>query len=182
VSQRRPDYAMYEKRGVPFAGPPCAVWFLYCVALLWSTVARAGSPVYHRHDFSNLADSACPTGAPGNAPDGYPWGISLSGLQGWTANICPLTEGAYLTGAGSIHVCTYSATPWGPGSWALAPRFTWTMGASDATTADNPCFKLEDVPVYVDLSDRVFVYPSTDFGVSSGGVSVYLYGSKRPPQ
>lgn len=150
-----------------------------CMLALTCGIANAGTPVYHRHDFSNLATSACPTGAPGNAPDGYPWGISLAGLQGWTAQICPLTEGATLTGDGAVYVCTYSATPWGVGEWSLAPRFTWTMTADDATTTDNPCMKLEDVPVYVDLSDRVFVYPSTDFGVSSGGVSVYLYGAKR---
>lgn len=144
--------------------------------------ASAGTPVYHRAEFSDLSQSTCPTGSPGLAPDGAAWGISLAGLQGWTVNLCPLTNGANFTGAGSVRVCTYSATPWGPGSWSLAPRFTWTMTAGDATTVQNPCLKLEDVPVYVDLSDRVFIYPSTDFGVSSGGVVVHLYGSKRPPQ
>lgn len=158
-------------------------WVL--LALMISTgplEVRAGTPVYHRHDFTDLSEAACPTGSPGLAPDGAAWGISLAGLQGWTVEIRPLSEGATLTGAGSIKVCTYSATPWGPGKWSLAPRFVWTMAESDATTTDNPGIKLEDIPVYVDLSDRVFVYPSTDFGVSSGGVSVYLYGSKRPPQ
>jgi hypothetical protein len=150
----------------------------FLVAMLWSAIAHAGSPVYHRHDFANLGDSACPSGAPGNAPDGYPWGISLAGVKGWTVTVKPMTEGATLTGEGSLYVCVYSATPWGPGEWVLSPRFTWTMTSDDATTADHPALRLEDVPVYVGHSDRLYVYPSTDFGVSSGGVSVYLEGEK----
>jgi hypothetical protein len=76
-------------------------------------------------------------------------------------------------------VCTYSNTPWGPGEWALSPEMTWDM--TDVTsTADNPCIEFSQLQPVVALSDRVFVYPSTDFGVSGGAtVTVYLTGETR---
>jgi hypothetical protein len=141
--------------------------------------AHAGTDVYHSHTFSSLGDSACPTGSPGNAPDGGKWGISLAGLRGWTVVICPVTDGAYFTGSGTLNVCTFSAEPWGPGQWALSPRFAWTMTSDDVSTEENPCLSFEHTETHVDLSDRVFVYPSGDFGISSGGMVVKLYGAKR---
>lgn len=138
---------------------------------------RAGSPVYAAPYTFTIASAACPTGTspgPGNG-----WGISLAGLRGFKATLCP-ADGQTITGlAGAIKVCVYSAAPWGPGKWALS-ELKWTMTTADATTTDNPCRELYQLQTVVGLSDRVFVYPSTDFGVSGGStLTVYLVGETR---
>lgn len=147
------------------------------LVLLASSAAHAGAPRPNRYSVS-IATAACPTGTPGVGADGDAYGISLSGLRGWKAAVCP-EEGETLTGAGSLKVCTYSQELWGMGAWALSPEFSWNM-TGRASTADHPCIQLMDVPVYIGLSDRVYVYPSTDFGISGGTtVTVYLVGEER---
>jgi hypothetical protein len=146
------------------------------LVLLTSSTALAGAPRYHEHTFT-ISTAACPTGEPGQAPDGVDWGISLSGLRGFKATVCP-AAGHALTGAGSIKVCTYSARPWGPGSWALS-ELAWDFTGL-TSTVDNPCRELTHLMPVVALSDRVFLYPSTDFGVSGGTtLTVHLVGELR---
>lgn len=143
----------------------------------WSLSAFAGTPRYHPHTLAP-ATAACPTGSPGLAPDGIEWGISLSGLRGFKVTVCPATVGQTLTGAGSLLFCVFSTAPWGPGQWALSPEFTKSFSGKTSTVA-NPCVELGNVETVVGLSDRVFAYPSSDFGVSSGNVTVYLVGEAR---
>lgn len=139
-----------------------------------------GAPRYHPHTFT-VGTAACPTGTPGTDTDGAESGISLSGLRAWTVEVCPVTAGAYFTGAGLLHTCTFSRTEWGSGSWALGPDLD--PGTSDGTlttTADNPCRRFWDVEVGVGLSDRVYVYPSTNLGLSAGTqVRVRVFGELR---
>lgn len=149
------------------------------LALLFVPLAaQAGSPRYHSHTFT-VSTAACPTGTPGTDTDGQPYGISLSGVRAWTVEICPVTTGAYFTGAGLLKTCTFSQTEWGSGGWALGPDLD--SGTEDLTsTADNPCRRFWDVEVGVGLSDRVYVYPSTDLGLSAGTqVRVRVFGETR---
>jgi hypothetical protein len=133
-------------------------------------------PRYHTNTFT-ISTAACPTGTPGLAPDGIAWGISLSEVRGFKATVCP-ASGQTITGVGSLKICTYSATPWGPGSWALSD-LAWDF-TDRTSTADNPCREVSQLLTVVALSDRVFVYPSTDFGVSGGTtLTVYLVGETR---
>lgn len=143
---------------------------------LWGLTAHAGAPRYHTHTIT-VSTSACPTGSPGLASDGVAWGISLSNLRGFKATVCP-ASGQTITGVGSVKVCTYSATPWGPGSWALS-ELEWDF-TGITSTVSNPCRELTQLLPVVALSDRVFVYPSTDFGISGGTtVTIYLVGEER---
>lgn len=145
--------------------------------LLLPMSALAGAPRYHTHTLT-IASAGCPTGTPGLAPDGVEWGISLSGLHGFKITVCP-AAGQTITGAGSLKMCTYSPAPWGPGQWALSVDFTISMSGKTSTLA-NPCIEFAQLQPVVALSDRVFVYPSTDFGVSGGGpLTVYLTGELR---
>lgn len=159
-------------------GASLSLWAI-TVFLFWATSAHAGQrPVYHQHTLT-ISTAACPTGNPGTAPDGVTWGISLAGVKAWSVTVCA-EDGETISGTGSLKVCTYSAEPWGPGEWVLSPRFTWIMTADDSTTAeDKRCIEMETTTVGVDLSDRVFVYPSTDFGVSAGTtLEVHLKGAQ----
>ncbi len=163
--------------GVPLSAPGAAKAAPLLVAL-FAFSAHAGGPRYHGHTFT-VSTAACPTGSPGNDTDGQLYGISLSGVRAWTVEICPITAGAYFTGAGLLHTCTYSNTEWGSGSWALGPDID--PGTTDlTTTADNPCRRFWDVEVGVGMSDRVFVYPSADLGLSAGTqVRVRVFGELR---
>lgn len=148
------------------------------IPVLTLALVLTGAPRYHPHTFT-VSTAACPTGSPGTDIDGVQYGISLAGLRAWTVEVCPVTAGAYFTGAGVLHACVYSQTEWGSGSWALA--FDLDPGADTwSTTADNPCRRWPDVEVGVGLADRVFVFPSTDFGLNSGTqVRVRFIGESR---
>jgi len=163
--------------GVPLPSPAARALPPALAALL-ALNAHAGAPRYHLHTFT-VSTAACPTGTPGTDMDGQPYGISLSGVRAWTIEICPVTAGAYFTGPGLLHTCAYSQTEWGSGSWALGPDLD--PGTDDLTsTADNPCRRFWDIEVGVGLSDRVFVYPSTDMGLSAGTqVRIRLFGETR---
>lgn len=169
--------------GVPVPSPRSAR-AAPLLLLLAALPAHAGAPRYHTHTFT-VSTAACPTGAPGLDTDGTAYGISLAAVRAWTVEICPVTAGAYFTGAGLLKTCTYSQTEWGSGSWALGP--TLDIGPDGdptttdvTTTADNPCRRYWDVEVGVGLSDRVYVYPSTDLGLSAGTqVRVRLFGETR---
>lgn len=148
------------------------------LCLLPAVAALAGAPRYHPHTFT-VSTAACPIGAPGLDMDGVAYGISLSGVRAWTVEVCPVTAGAYFTGAGLLKTCTYSQTEWGSGQWALGPDLEPGVD-SLVTTADNPCRRFWDIEVGVGLSDRVYVYPSTDWGLSAGTqVRVRLFGELR---
>lgn len=170
--------------GVPVPRPRSARAVPPLLLLLAALPGHAGSPRYHPSTIT-VSTAACPTGTPGNDADGVAYGISLSGLRAWTVEVCPVTAGAYFTGAGLLKTCTYSQTEWGSGSWALGP--TLDIGPDgDPTTADvtttaaNPCRRYWDVEVGIGLSDRVYIYPSTDFGLSAGTqVRVRLFGETR---
>lgn len=170
--------------GVPIPPPRSARALPPLLVLLAALPSQAGAPRYHGHTFT-VSTAACPTGAPGNDTDGVPYGISLSGVRAWTVEVCPVTAGAYFTGAGLLKTCTYSQTEWGSGSWALGPDLDIgpdgdRTTADVTTTADNPCRRFWDVEVGVGLSDRVYVYPSTDFGLSAGTqVRVRVFGELR---
>lgn len=150
----------------------------FLLVLLFAFPVLAGAPRYHAHTFT-VSTAACPTGAPGLDTDGVAYGISLSGVRAWTVEVCPVTAGAYFTGAGLLKTCTYSQTEWGSASWALGPELDAGVDAL-TTTADNPCRRFWDVEVGVGLSDRVYVYPSTDWGLSAGTqVRVRVIGELR---
>lgn len=146
--------------------------------------ALAGSPRYHPHTFT-VSTAACPTGTPGTDTDGAEYGISLSGVRAWTVEICPITASAYFTGAGLLHTCVFSRTEWGSGSWALGPDIDIGPDGDPSTddlttTADNPCRRSWDIEVGVGLSDRLYVIPSTDFGLSAGTqVRMRVFGETR---
>lgn len=145
---------------------------------LLPALALAGAPRYHPHTFT-VSTAACPTGTPGLDTDGIAYGISLAGVRAWTVEVCPVTAGAYFTGAGLLKTCTYSQTEWGSGGWALGPELDAGVDAL-TTTADNPCRRWWDIEVGVGLSDRLFVYPSTDLGLSAGTqVRVRVIGELR---
>jgi hypothetical protein len=151
---------------------------LLLILLILPWAAQAGEARYHpTPTVFTIATAECPTGSPGLAPDGIAWGISLSELRGFKATICP-EVGQTITGVGSMKICTYSATPWGPGAWALS-ELEWDM--TDVTsTSTHRCRELSQLMPVVSLSDRVFVYPSQDFGVSGGTtLTVYLVGERR---
>lgn len=170
--------------GVPIPLPRSARALPPLLVLLAAFPSQAGAPRYHAHTFT-VSTADCPTGSPGNDTDGVPYGISLSGVRAWTVEICPVTEGAYFNGPGLLKTCTYSQTEWGSGTWALGPDLD--IGPdNDRTTADvtttaaNPCRRYWDVEVGVGLSDRLYVYPSTNFGLSAGTqVRVRLFGEAR---
>jgi hypothetical protein len=174
-----------EQRGMTYSGAIFIMALLTALTLLWTGVAEAGAPRYRQNaagapvpDTFTIASAACPTGSPGVSADGLTPGISLSGLRGFKVTVCP-AAGQTITGVGLLKVCTYAAEPWGPGEWALSPEMTWDM--TDVTsTADNPCIEFSQLQPVVALSDWVFVYPSTDFGVSGGTtLTVYLTGETR---
>ena len=151
---------------------------LLLLLLAVPAMAHAGVPRYNPETIT-IASAACPTGTPGTDADGVLWGISLYELRGFKVRVCP-EEGETITGAGSLKVCTYSPSPYGDGSWALSPELTWIM-TGKTSTADNPCLEFSHLQTVVSLSgERVFVYPSTDFGVSGGTtLRVYLSGETR---
>lgn len=143
--------------------------------LVLATPTLAGAPRYHAHTLLATGGS-CPVGAPGVAPDGAAWGISLSGLAAWKATVCP-EAGQTLSGTGTLAICTYSAAPWGPGAWALS-ALEIDMGGK-ASTLTHPCIELPQYLVGVALSDRIFLLPD-NVGVSGGlTVTVYLTGESR---
>jgi hypothetical protein len=136
---------------------------------------RAGAPVYHTHTFA-IGSAECPSGAPGLAPDGFPWGISLAGLRGWKLVVCP-AAGETLAGTGSITLCAYSAMPWGPALWTFAPEFTVSMTGKAGDAADRCVTAISDTTVIVGLADRILAIPSDDFGGTTA--TFYLIGEGR---
>lgn len=131
-----------------------------------------------------IASSACPTGTPGLLSDGKEPGLSLDSLRAYNVTVCP-ANGQTFTGVGGWKACVFRRTP-GPNKWALAHQFFLDMeddgrGNTVTSTEDNPCVTFWDVEVGVWDADLVYVYPTTDLGVSGGtAVSVYLEGSRRP--
>jgi hypothetical protein len=150
---------------------------LFLVAL--PAIAATGSARYNRETIT-IASAACPTGAPGLDSDGDPWGISLYDLRGFKVRVCP-ASGETITGAGTLKVCTYSPSPYGDGTWALSPELSWDMTGKSSIGSSNPCLEFTHLQTVVSLpGERVFVYPSTDFGVSGGTtVRIYLSGESR---
>lgn len=139
-------------------------------------LSLTGSPRYHAHTVA-VSGAVCPTGTPGLAPDGVEWGISLSGVQGWKATICP-ESGQTFTGYGEVRVCTYAAPPWGPAKWALSSHVVFGL-LGKTSTVDNPCLELPQMDATVALSDRIYLLPVA-VGVSGGTtMTVYLTGETR---
>jgi len=147
---------------------------LACLIVL-ATPALAGAPRYHTYSVA-VTGAACPVGAPGVGPDGVEWGISLSGLRGWKATVCP-SAGQTFSGSGQILACTYAAPTWGPGAWALS-TFAFDLSGKTSTLT-HPCLELSQLEVAVALSDRVYLLPAA-VGVSGGTtLTVYLTGETR---
>lgn len=150
------------------------------VLLLCVVLAAASAQAADRDRQYNvtISTAACPTGTPGQLYDLKTPGIALAGVRAWSVTICP-TSGQTFTGVGLLRACVFRATP-GPNKWALSPRFYWDMaddgtGSPITSSSSNPCVTFEDVQVGVNAGDLVYVYPSTDFGVSGGtAISVYL--------
>lgn len=146
------------------------------VVLLACGMAASSAQAGDRDRWYNvtISTAACPTGTPGSS------GFALSGVRAWNVTVCP-TLGQTITGAGLLRACVFRASP-GPIKWALSPRFFWDMsddgsGNPITSTLANPCVTFEDVQVGVNDGDLLYIYPSTDFGVSGGtAISVYLEG------
>lgn len=148
------------------------LWLLACGA----GPAEAGTPRYHPHTFT-ISSASCPTGTPGYDTDGAEYGISLSNLRAATVVLCA-ASGQTITGAGTLHACVWVPPPWGPGLWVSAPEFDVDMTGKSSGTAR--CLELADIEVGVGLADRLFFYPSSDFGVSGGTtLATYPYGETR---
>lgn len=163
-----------------------AVLFLLAT-LFYAWPAEAGAPRYRTDNDSDpapytvtISTAAPPTGTPGTAPDGLPWGISLSGLRGWTATVCA-ESGQTITGAGYLYIAVWKPQPWGPGEWVVS-ELKWAMAGKTSQT--KRCIELGQLEPVIALSERVYVYPSTDFGVSNlanpaAAITVYLLGETK---